>query len=409
MTEFLSEEEFRALEYIYDKPADLKIISKEAGMNYEKCEKFLRRMAKLRFVQLGVGNLKVKPPKRVKVNPEVYSKFDIPFLSAPTSVDRCNLNCVHCFSSVEEGTYELSINDLDSIFNQLESMGVLEVRINGGEPFLHPEIDKILLTLKEKRFRKVILTNGTLLDEKMITLLKESETIPTVSLDDSKMEEHDNFRGVRGSFESIIQALELLQKSGIQYGINCCLNKRNLSRYREIIDIAVRYGAYRIAFLDLKIVGRMRSHTEWVPSYREYQEAMFNLIIDRLGYRRRIDVALDVFLHCQSLKESTLEAAKGYVSCKAGKTTLSIDSKGFVYPCNLVLSDSKWNMGNVKNKKIWDIWFSQDWLFFRGGVKISDLQKCKDCKNLTRCKDFHCRLLPYVINNNLFGPHPRCI
>ncbi|MGQ9719541.1 MAG: radical SAM/SPASM domain-containing protein, partial [Nitrososphaerales archaeon] len=357
MTEFLSEEEFRALEYIYDKPADLKIISKEAGMSYGRCEKFLKRMAKSRFVQLGVGSFKVKPPERVKVNPEFYSKFEIPFLSAPTSVDifitsRCNLNCVHCFSSIEEGTWhELSVSELESIFDQLERIGVLEVRINGGEPLLHPDIDEILLNLKEKRFRKVILTNGTLLDEKMITLLKESETIPTVSLDNSKASEHDNFRGVRGSFESTIEALKLLQKSGIQYGINCCLNKRNLSRYREIINIAVKYGAYRIAFLDLKVVGRMRSHLEWVPSYREYQEAMFNLMLDRLEYRRRIDVALDVFLHCQPLKESTIEATKGYVSCQAGETKLSIDSRGFVFPCNLVLSDSKWNMGDVKKQK----------------------------------------------------------
>ncbi|MCP8305173.1 MAG: radical SAM protein [archaeon] len=413
-TEFLMEEEFRALEYIYDRPADVKIVSKESGMNYVRCERFLKRMVQLGYVQVGAESLKVRSPERVKVDPQLYSRFPIPFLSAPTSVDvfitsRCNLNCVHCFSRGGEGTiHELSLNDLESIFNQLERMGILEVRINGGEPLLHPEIGRVLLALKGKRFRRVIITNGTLMDEEMVALLKESETIPTVSLDDSEMEEHDIFRGVKGSFKRTVEALKLLQKTGVQYGINCCLHKRNLNRYREIIDLVAKHGTYRIAFLDLKVVGRMKNHVEWVPSYREYQEAMFNLMVDRFRYRRRIDVALDVFLHCKPLKESIMEAREGYVSCQAGKTSLSIDSEGSVYPCNLVLSDPKWRMGNIKNEKIWDLWFSQKWLFFRGGVKISELKKCRGCKDLMRCKDFYCRLLPYATSGDPFGPHPKC-
>lgn len=413
-TDFLTEEEFKALEYIYDRPANVKAVSNESGMNYEKCERFLKRMMKLGYVQVGADITKVKSPERFKVDPQLYSRFPIPFLSAPTSVDifitsRCNLNCVHCFSRGGEGTiHELSLNDLESIFNQLERMGVLEVRINGGEPFLHPEINKILLTLKEKRFRRVILTNGILLDEERVALLKESETIPTVSLDDSEAEEHDLFRGVKGSFKRTVEALKLLQKNGVQYGINCCLHKRNLNRYREIINLVAKYGSCKIAFLDLKILGRMKNHVEWVPSYREYHEAMLNLMVDRLRYRGRIDISLDVFLHCQPLKESILEARKGYVSCQAGRNRLSIDCKGSVYPCNIVLSDPRWIIGNIKNQKLWNLWFSQEWLFFRGGVKISKLQKCRDCKNLKKCKDFYCRLLPYSTKGDPFAPHPKC-
>jgi radical SAM protein with 4Fe4S-binding SPASM domain len=401
------------LEYIYDKPADVIAISKEAGMNYEESKKFLRRTMKLGYVQIDDGR-KVKPPERVDVDPKLYEGFTVPFLSAPTSVDifitsRCNLNCVHCFSMGGEGLMkELSLNELESTFDQMERMGVLEVRINGGEPFLHPEIGKILLTLKARRFRKVIITNGTLLDDRMVNLLKESGTIPTISLDDSEAKEHDLFRGIKGSFGRTIAAIKLLQKNGVQYGINCCLHKRNLNRCREIINLAVKCGACRIAFLDLKMTGRMKNHKEWVPSYREYERIMFKLLVERARYKRRIDVALDVFLHCEPLKESILEAKRGYVSCQAGKTRLSIDSDGSAYPCNLVLSDPKWLLGNIRKEKMYDLWFSQKWSFFRGGVKTSDLQKCRDCKSLIRCKDFYCRLLPYVTDSNPFGPHPKC-
>jgi len=123
---------------------------------------------------------------------------------------------------------------------------------------------------------------------------------------------------------------------------------------------------------------------------------------------RKIDVALDVFLHCYPLRESILEAKKGFVSCSAGKTRLSIDSDGFVYPCNMAISDPQWRMGNVKNDSISDIWFSSKWDFFRGKVKVQDLEKCRSCRKLNKCEDFYCRLLPYAASGNLFGPHPKC-
>lgn len=152
------------------------------------------------------------PSPRAAVDPELFKRFPIPFLSAPMSVDvfvtsRCNLRCAHCFASSSEGNAsELAYEDLESIFNQLESMGIFEVRVNGGEPLLHHEIDKILTFLRKKRFRKVILTNGTLLDGRIVKLLKESGTIPTIYLDDSQAKSHDSFRGVEGAFDKTIKS-----------------------------------------------------------------------------------------------------------------------------------------------------------------------------------------------------------
>jgi uncharacterized protein len=121
-----------------------------------------------------------------------------------------------------------------------------------------------------------------------------------------------------------------------------------------------------------------------------------------------MDVALDTFLTCQPLKESASEARRGYVCCQAGRSRLSIGSNGSIYPCNLVISDSKWDMGSIRSETIAEIWFSKKWSFFRGDVKTSDLRKCKDCKNLMGCRDFYCRLHPYLSNGDLHGPHPRC-
>jgi radical SAM protein with 4Fe4S-binding SPASM domain len=413
-TELLSEDEYRILEHISTRPSDASEISKVTDVQPKKCERFLNRMLRLRYVEANADNFRTQPPERAKVDSALYGQFILPFLSAPTSVDlfitsRCNLNCVHCFSSTEDQTvHELSVEEVKSVLDQLEKLGVLQLRINGGEPLLHPRIDEILMALRHRRLRKVMLTNGTLLNEEKARLLKESKVTPTVSLDDSNAEGHDLFRGVKGSFEGTIEALKLLHRHEVQYGINCCLHRRNLSNHRKIIDLAITHGASRIAFLDLKPSPRMKNNAEWIPSYSEYLEVLPELMLDRIRYTRKMDVALDTFLTCQPLKESASEARRGYVCCQAGRSRLSIGSNGSIYPCNLVISDPKWDMGNIRSETIAEIWFSKKWSFFRGDVKTSDLRKCKDCKNLMGCRDFYCRLHPYLTNGDLYGPHPRC-
>ncbi len=413
-TEFVTKEEFTVLAYLYDKSAEVREICREAGMKEARCKRFLHRMVQLGFVEVGVEGLTAQPPERRKNDVKRYRGFPIPFLSAPTTVDvfitsRCNLKCVHCFSGGEEnGKDELSATALASLFTELETMGVFEVRINGGEPFLHAEIGTILMDLKKRRLRTVILTNGTLLNAENVRLLKESRVIPTVSLDDSVAAEHDRFRGVEGAFERTVEGLKRLKQADVMYGINCCLHRRNLNRPRDIIDLAVRYGAAKIAFLDLKGVGRMKNHGEWVPSYEAYQQCVKLLMAAKARYRDKIDVSLDVFLHCYPLSEAIREGKRGYVSCHAGRNRLAIDSRGAVYPCNLVLSDPRWCMGELGKDTLSEIWFSKKWVFFRGGVTIRDLHQCRSCKDVTQCKDVYCRLLPYVTCGDAFAPHPRC-
>jgi len=413
-TQLLTEDEYRILECICARSSSASEISKETDIKQEKCEKFLNRMSRLRYAQVNADSFGIRLPGRVKADPALYGQFILPFLSAPTSVDlfvtsRCNLDCVHCFSSTEDRpVHELSIEEIESALDQLETLGVLELRINGGEPLLHPRIDEILMMLKHRRLRKVILTNGTQLTEDKARLLKESDVTPTISVDDSNAEGHDGFRGIEGSFYKTIEALKLLQRHGVEYGINCCLHKRNLGNHRKIIDLAIRHRARRIAFLDLKPSPKMKRNIEWMPSHSDYQGLLPELMLDRIKYRSEIDIALDTFLTCGPLEESVLEARRGYVCCQAGRSRLSIDSNSSIYPCNLVISDPKWNMGNMTSQSISEIWFSKKWSFFRGDVKTSDLTYCKHCKSLLACRDVYCRLHPYLVDGDAYGPHPKC-
>lgn len=412
-TEFLTSQEYHALQHLYDKGADTREVAAIAQMEYDACRRFLQRMTKEGYVT-PAEEPGTPPPPRSPVDPALFDSFPIPFLSAPTSVDvfvtsRCNLQCVHCFASREDvKARDLSFPKLEALFTQLERMGVMEVRLTGGEPLLHPAIQPLLASLQRRRFRKVLITNGTTVDEGTARRLQEAEVIPTISLEDVDAEAHDAFSGVAGSFHRTLAGLQHLQTAGVPYGINCCLHRGNLDRWEALIKQAIRWGAARIAFLDLKGVGRMRQHREWMPAWSAYQRLLDALRLAQARYRKRIDVSLDVFLHCQPLRESLHERTRGYVSCQAGINRLTIDSDATVYPCNLVLSDPQWAMGNLRSETLAGIWFSKKWLFFRGGVKINDLPTCRSCSKLTSCRDVYCRLRPYIDTNDALAPAPTC-
>jgi len=411
-TEFLDEDEFRILEYLEGKSADVEEVAKETKVGFRKCTKLLKRATAAGIVTERKLATATDFPEKAKISPEFRGRFPVPLLSAPSSVEvfitsRCNLKCVHCFSATQETT-DLSYEDLKSIFDQLEKMRVFEVRINGGEPLLHPEIIRILQLLENRRFRRVLLTNGTLLSDEIVKQFSQSNVTPTVSLDDSDFHGHDRFRGVDGAFEKTLAGLKSLQRNDVHYGINCCLHAKNLGKVEDIINLAVAQDTCRIAFLDLKPIGRMKQFKEWLPSRKEYEIALAKLLIARAKHRKTIDVSLDAYLLCAVLKESALEARKGYVSCSAGKKRMSIFSDALVYPCNVVLGDPKWVMGNIRKEALADIWFSKNWAFFRGDVKISNLKTCRSCKDLKGCKDFYCRLIPYIATGDPYGPSPKC-
>jgi MoaA/NifB/PqqE/SkfB family radical SAM enzyme len=313
-TAFLDEDEFKILDYLRSNTASAEEVARETKISSRKCAKFLKRALKSGYVTESESASATRLQERTDINRELFARFQIPFLSAPSSVDvfvtsRCNLKCVHCFAARQESV-DMPSENLKSIFDQLEKMGVLEVRINGGEPLLHPDIGKILPMLEHRRFRKVILTNGTLLTDEIAQQLKRSNVIPTISIDDSDARGHDLFRGVDGAFQKTLAGLKTLLKNGVHYGINCCLHAKNLNKIENIVKLAADYDACRIAFLDLKPLGSMRNHKEWIPSQREYEAAMARLLIARVKYRKMIDVSLDAFLFCDVLKESTFEAKK---------------------------------------------------------------------------------------------------
>ena len=133
----------------------------------------------------------------------------------------CNLRCAHCFNASGPGNREmpaLSREDVRTLLDEAEGAGVRDIVFTGGEPFLHPEMAEIAGDTLG-RFPATILTNGTLLTDRVVERLANAAGDSRyslefrVSLDASSEEENDRIRG-KGSYRKALAGASRLEKAG---------------------------------------------------------------------------------------------------------------------------------------------------------------------------------------------------
>ena len=140
--------------------------------------------------------------------------------------DECNLKCKHCYISKSKRN-ELSPEQVRSILDEFERLQGLRVLITGGEPLLHRKYDEINEMLPDFFVRKVLFTNGVLLDKDRLKTLRVDEI--QVSIDGME-HAHDSIRGsgtYRRSLEAVRQAID----AGFDVSVSTMVHRSNLSDF----------------------------------------------------------------------------------------------------------------------------------------------------------------------------------
>jgi MoaA/NifB/PqqE/SkfB family radical SAM enzyme len=149
----------------------------------------------------------------------------------------CNLECAHCLVSANPRNKThlmMSLSDVKPILARAAQIGVREFYFTGGEPFLNRDMPAILEeTLKIGPAN--VLTNGTLIDDKLAARLADLSAASQyslelrISLDGATAATNDPIRG-RGSFDKIMRGLRHLAAAGLNPVITITEAAPELSR-----------------------------------------------------------------------------------------------------------------------------------------------------------------------------------
>ncbi len=297
----------------------------------------------------------------------------------------CNLSCRHCYAPPDKGRQELSYEELCGVVDDLRSMGTLFVTFSGGDPTVNRRYLDIMRYTSDQRMCVQFFSNGLLIDERAADELAEMNVFHVgISLYGARAETHDDITTRKGSFQKTVRAAKLLRDRGIYVCFKFIAMNRNAGDAFEAAKMAE----------DLGIPIRVDTNIT----------ARDDLNKDTLGLRSSLDQHKRILREFQEglLQEKNLDRKNGSdLWCVMGKTLISINAYGDVYPC-VTLPVSA---GNLRDRPLPEIW--NQGAFFQEVRELPSLEKmhgCPECELRPWCN--RCPGNTYTETGDLYGPSP---
>ncbi|MGD0438526.1 MAG: radical SAM protein, partial [Bryobacteraceae bacterium] len=95
---------------------------------------------------------------------------DHPVMAHIIPIRRCNLSCTYC-NEYDDFSKPVPVEVMTERLDQLAALGTTIVTFSGGEPLLHPELDRLITHVRNRGILAGMITNGYLLTAQRVQQL----------------------------------------------------------------------------------------------------------------------------------------------------------------------------------------------------------------------------------------------
>jgi len=333
--------------------------------------------------------------------------------------ESCNLKCRHCWitppyaknSSAQayagQNSANLSFDEIKEVIADALPLGLNSIKLTGGEPFLHPRVMDYLRYFKEKGLSLILETNGTLIDEEIIVELKKMGCGISVSIDGASPETHDRVRGVPGSFDRVMRALQLMKKHDYPCEVIFSLYKQTWKELERIIEILDDLKGFNLKINPLCAIGRGERLANASLDLPIEEILKLNKTIEH-GYSRRyknVPIYLHVPVAFTPIKG--IGDGQGCCACRI-LNIIGLLSDGRVSYCGIGRLEDELVLGNIRNEKLSTIWNNSPRLRdFRKKMPRGLKGICGACIHKHQCLG-SCVAQTYHQKKDLFGAFSFC-
>ena len=96
-----------------------------------------------------------------------------PILAHIIPIRRCNLSCTYC-NEFDDFSKPVPTDEMFRRIDKLAELGTAAVTISGGEPLLHPDLEKIIARIRQHGILTGLISNGYLMTRERIARLNEA-------------------------------------------------------------------------------------------------------------------------------------------------------------------------------------------------------------------------------------------
>ncbi len=292
-----------------------------------------------------------------------------------------------------EGLKDLDTNQWLSFFKQLKDLKILDVSLTGGEAFIRSDLFQLIDGIIENKMRYNILSNGTLINEKIIeefSVGKRKKRLDyiQISIDGSTAAIHNKSRP--HSFDRALKGLKLLKKHDFPLAVRVTINKHNLNDLENIAELLLEdIGLSSFATNEAMPIGSGCINDDKVslnsPEKLKAMGIMQKLLQKYPGQLHATagpQAKLKAYSEMEQARKGedvAISWQMGYLSaCGCIFSKIDILHDGTIVPC-CMLPGLK--LGNILTDSIREIWHNHHILKALRERRLIPMDQVKGCKN----------------------------
>ncbi len=177
----------------------------------------------------------------------IVPRFEIPdFAVAPLTVAweitrACPLKCVHCRADAQHrrDPGELTTEEGSDLIRQAAEMGVKVFVITGGDPLARPDAFDLIAASAGTGMHTGFSPSVTprLTADALAAAVEAGAQSIHLSLDGARAEVHDGFRGVKGSFDRTLTAMQAVSDLDARLQIGSSVSRRTVADLPAMVSL----------------------------------------------------------------------------------------------------------------------------------------------------------------------------
>jgi radical SAM protein with 4Fe4S-binding SPASM domain len=296
----------------------------------------------------------------------------------------CDLACQHCGSRAgRRRRDELTTAEGLDLIGQIAELGARDVGLIGGEAYLRKDWLQLVRAIRDHGMDCGLQSGGRNLTSERLAMAADAGVQAVGISIDGLRDLHDELRGVPGSFDLALAALRAIGANGMAAAVNTQINARSMPQLREIMELVIEAGATNWQFALTVAMGNAADRPELLLQPWQLLELMPLLAELSLEARERglcMQPANNIgyFGPYEAIIRNVFDEEIHWHGCSAGDTVLGIEADGTIKSCPGL--PSPYAGGNVRDKRLRDIWENADPIAFTRRRTVDDLWGfCRTC------------------------------
>jgi uncharacterized protein len=325
--------------------------------------------------------------------------------------NECNLSCRYCVIKKEKQT--LSFKYAKKILNVLLNNNKKEISLifSGGEPLLKIDLIKKIIFYIEKKGKNNgkninyrIITNGTIINSKIISFIKKHNIEVVFSIDGTKKEHDKNriFKDGKGSYNLVVNNFKKIKEVHSEINISSVIyisNKKITEDLDSLISLEPRY-----LYLNLDLNDYKKKYDK--KTYNYFINQICNWYIDFFRKNRRlpqITIINRLLARIYDFKKYGKIWEKHFCQFTAGKY-LVLNEKNGIYPCFLFKEKGMFSLNSSQGID------ENKYRLFRGLLTeyFKESKKCDKCRAKNVCDKTICPGLDLYLSNGFNDSKVAC-